>query len=821
MDKRKSSFKKSVDEIHLRSKYMDPSRRFVEWVHGLGFESTPVGRAFTALNQRFYLRNWAFIFIFCLFLSVLIFWDVGVYHQVSLGNVAPVDIKAPISFQMTDEVATEEKRKVAEDSIPPVFDLDTNTYELLINRVNRGFRKMRHEIMNISWPERAAQREQAVKDFDQFKPDFDKELGVETSDRLFEWLSENKFAAPYANVIIRALVKWSGRRIMDGQATLFRGPESPLLVRVVTSGRPTGGEEFTLHRDEVQDIKKLSDFDLENVAGIERMTGRERTNSLDLAHLLLVPNLNYNRQETLDRRQKARDSVLPVMISIKKGQTIVNAGSVVQPLQVSLINELNSLKSSPRTKFVSVVTAFLFMILVTVFFSYLRRVAGRRLKISIKDIYAMGSVLLLVVLLTKIYMFITDAAFASKGDFIPVNSLIFGAPIAAGPMLVGLMISAGEIVWLFTMFTSIALAFMVDSNFNFVYLLVATISGIAAARGVVSCTKRNDIYWAGVRTGIVSAMLLTTVTFLQPTGERSAAALLLWNIPIGFFGGLFASLVTMALIPLFESIFNYTTDVKLLELASLNHPLMKDMIVKAPGTYHHSLVVGSMCEAAAEAIGCNPLLAKVMAYYHDIGKMEHAQYFIENQRPGHNAHDQISPHMSKTVLVAHVKDGAEMGYKHQLGLPIIDGILQHHGTTLISYFYHKALEEQNAEIDMVHEEDFRYPGPKPQFKEAALLMVADSIEAAARSLDEPTPGRLTALVKNIIQSKFLDGQLEECDLTLSDLSTIEETYRRVILGIYHQRIDYPTAGVPRLPPALPPATSSGYKTGRKKGAHAT
>jgi membrane-associated HD superfamily phosphohydrolase len=176
--------------------------------------------------------------------------------------------------------------------------------------------------------------------------------------------------------------------------------------------------------------------------------------------------------------------------------------------------------------------------------------------------------------------------------------------------------------------------------------------------------------------------------------------------------------------------------------------------------------------------------------------------------------------MSKTILVAHVKDGAEMGFKHKLGPAIIDGILQHHGTTLISYFYNRAREEQDASIHAIHEADFRYPGPKPQFKEAALLMLGDSIEAAARSLDEPTSGRLTSLVKNIIQSKFLDGQLEECDLTLADLSIIEETYRRVILGIYHQRIDYPTQQPPRLPAALPPAASIAKARG-KKGVQAT
>lgn len=819
MDKRKSFFRKSLDEIHLRSKYIDPSRRFVEWVNGMGFEATPVGRMLTALDERFKLRDWSLIFVFCLGLSFLIFWDVDVYHQVSLGNIAPADIKAPISFQMTDEMATEEKRKLAEDTVPPIFDYDSNTYEQLINRVYRSFRKMRIDVKGIRWPLGMAQREEEIKDFNQFKPSFEKELGIEIPDRLFEWLTENKFAAPFENILIRALVKWSSRRIMDGQATLFKNAEAPLLVRVV-SARAGGGDEFALHRDEVHDIKKLSDFDFEDVSGVERMTGKDRKNLLDLSHLLVVPNLTFNRQETLDRRQKARDAVLPVQISIKKGQKMVSAGAVVQPLQVSLINELNSLKSSRRTDFVSVVVACLFMILVTVFFSYLKSVSRNRVKVSLKDLYAMGSVVLLVVLVTKVYMYIADAAFASKGDLIPANALLYGAPVTMGPMLVGLMITSGEIVWLFTIFSAIALALMVDINFNFTYLLVTAIGGIAAARGVVSCTKRNDIYWAGMRTGMVNASVLAVVTFLQPVGDKPLSTLLMWNLPLGFMGGVFASLVTMALIPLFESIFNYTTDVKLLELSSLNHPLMKDMIVKAPGTYHHSLVVGSMCEAAAEAIGCNPLLAKVMAYYHDIGKMEHAQYFIENQRQGHNAHDHISPHMSKTVLIAHVKDGAEMGFAHKLGPAIIDGILQHHGTTLISYFYNKALEDQDQEIDTVHEEDFRYPGPKPQFKEAALLMIADSIEAAARALDEPTPGRLTSLVKNIIQSKFLDSQLEECDLTLSDLSIIEETYRRVILGIYHQRIDYPTAPTPRLPAALAPAQSFA-KARAKKGVSAT
>jgi putative nucleotidyltransferase with HDIG domain len=262
-------------------------------------------------------------------------------------------------------------------------------------------------------------------------------------------------------------------------------------------------------------------------------------------------------------------------------------------------------------------------------------------------------------------------------------------------------------------------------------------------------------------------------------------------IPAGFLGGIFSSMVTMIAIPFLETLFNYTTDVKLLELSNLNHQLLKEMLVKAPGTYHHSMMVGSMVEAAAEEIGANPLLGKVMSYYHDIGKMEHSNYFIENQKPGSNPHDHISPFMSRTLLVAHIKDGVEMGIKYKLGRPIIDGIVQHHGTTLISFFYNKALDQKTEGDPDFSEDEFRYPGPKPQFREAALCMLADSIEAAARSLDEPTPSRLQNIVKNIIQRKFVDGQLDECQLTLKDISKVEDAFIRILLGIYHQRVDYP------------------------------
>jgi len=456
-----------------------------------------------------------------------------------------------------------------------------------------------------------------------------------------------------------------------------------------------------------------------------------------------------------------------------------------------MIREIEIRNSSRHKDIVTLAMGFFFFSLIAVFFQYLRRFAAVRVKVDSTDVLAMGAVLLVQVLIVKGFQFFTENALSVKfGSVLPPSVFLYAAPVAAGPMLVGLVIQSGEVVWLFTAFSAIVMGLL--SEFNIAFLLVTLAGGIAGARGVYACKKRNDLYWAGVRTAIVNTVVIGLVLTMTKIEQEGFLRELGYCLIAGALGGNLSGFVAMTLVPLLESSFNYTTDVKLLELSNLNHPLLKEMIVKAPGTYHHSMMVGSMVEAAAEEIGANPLLGKVMCYYHDIGKIPHANYFIENQKPGHNPHDHISPYMSKTLLVAHVKDGVELGLEHKLGKPIIDGILQHHGTTLISFFYHRAVETKRAEEPAeVATDDFRSPGPKPQFREAALCMLADSIEAAARSLDEPTPVRLQNIVRNIIQRKFMDGQLDECNLTLRDLSAVEAAFCRILLGIYHQRIDYP------------------------------
>jgi putative nucleotidyltransferase with HDIG domain len=239
---------------------------------------------------------------------------------------------------------------------------------------------------------------------------------------------------------------------------------------------------------------------------------------------------------------------------------------------------------------------------------------------------------------------------------------------------------------------------------------------------------------------------------------------------------------------LIEIGFHFTTDITLLELANLDRPLLRRLMLEAPGTYHHSVIVGSLVEAAATEIGANPLLAKVCGYYHDIGKINKPLYFIENQRNSKNKHDKLAPSMSGLILIAHVKDGVEIARKNKLGQALIDTIRQHHGTSLISYFFEKAKQIKGE--DQVKIEDFRYPGPQPQTKEAGLVMLADVVEAASRTLENPTPSRIQGLVQNLINKIFSDGQLDDCELTLKDLHKIAKSFNKILYGIHHHRIEY-------------------------------
>jgi cyclic-di-AMP phosphodiesterase PgpH len=780
--------KKKKDLPHLRENYEDHSLKFLDWVHDSGLQRTRFFRILSILDDRYHLRRFFWVLVFSFTLAFVINYDLDISTDYKIGDAVQKDIISPISFEMVDDVTTEEKRLKAEASVPLIFDFDPTVFERVSGHIYRSFRLMRNELKVIKWPRSQMMREEVIKEFFSHKSQFETELGVQVSDYLFEWLTQQRFSARVENSVIFLLGDWYQFKLVEGLDKNV--PTSKSIVVARTLQRGTAGREFSISRNDLLDVANIEAFVLAPSKKLDAMSSQDRANLLSFSRLLIYPNLTLNKGEMSFRKDLARNQVLPITMSLKRNQNIIEEGTIVQPSHMAILNRISELQSKHRKDLTMLAMALLFLSMILVFFQYIRRFTVGKMKIESKDLIVMALVTLSGVITTKIFWFTAETAIVSKfGSLVPAYLFLFAAPVAAGPMLIGLVIQSGEIVWLFSAFSAIVMGLMSESNFAF--MLVTFAGGIAGARGVFACKKRSDIYLAGLRTGLVNAILIALLLLITRVNQDSIWKELIAGVPAGFLGGIFSAMVAMMIIPFIESVFNYTTDVKLLELSNLNHPLLKEMIVKAPGTYHHSMMVGSMVEAAAEEIGANPLLGKVMCYYHDIGKMEHANYFIENQKVGHNPHDHISPYMSKTLLVAHVKDGVELGIKYALGKPIIDGVIQHHGTTLISYFYNKAIDLKSDDDVDVQEEEFRYPGPKPQFREAALCMLADSIEAAARSLDEPTPVRLQNIVRNIIQRKFMDGQLDECNLTLKDLSKVEAAFSRILMGIYHQRIDYP------------------------------
>jgi hypothetical protein len=310
------------------------------------------------------------------------------------------------------------------------------------------------------------------------------------------------------------------------------------------------------------------------------------------------------------------------------------------------------------------------------------------------------------------------------------------------------------------------------------------VSAVVSTVLLINVRRRSQIIRAGFVVGLFQAL---TWLFIRNFGVINHT-----NPYIYFFlNGIFCGIIVVGLLPVFEYIFGRITNISLLELSDFNHPILRRLMLEAPGTYHHSLIVGNLSEAACEAVGANALLARIGAYYHDIGKIEKAEYFSENQNLSASKHEELSPSMSKLVIINHVKEGEALARRFRLNPRIINFIRQHHGKSLVYYFYRRALEN-GEEDEGISEEGFRYPGPKPDSKEAAIVLLADSVEAATRALKEPTPGRIEQEVHKIVNNKFIDGQLDECDLTLKDLEKISGIFIRLLTSIYHSRITYPS-----------------------------
>ncbi|MFZ2198612.1 MAG: HDIG domain-containing metalloprotein [Thermodesulfovibrionales bacterium] len=358
----------------------------------------------------------------------------------------------------------------------------------------------------------------------------------------------------------------------------------------------------------------------------------------------------------------------------------------------------------------------------------------------------------------------------------------YGIPIATGAMFVTLLFDFHTAI-IFSFTISLLTGLWLNDPLYPVYTFAGSLT---AAFSVIRCKKRSALLRGGLYIIIANIILVLILLlangdlFTQKTGVAVVFAI---------FSGVTVSAIVSMLLPLLEYAFKITTDISLLELLDLNQPLMKSLMIAAPGTYHHSVIVGNLVESAAEAVGVNPLLARVSSYYHDIGKIKMPEYFVENQSNAPSKHDKLTPHMSSMIIINHVKEGVELAKQSKLPQSIIDIIRQHHGDALITYFYQKA--RGLAQENLTSVDEYKYPGPRPQTRVAALVMMADAVEASSRVLNDPTPARIAALVDKIINHIYLEGQLDECELTLKDISEIKKRFSYILTGIFHKRIDYP------------------------------
>jgi hypothetical protein len=501
-----------------------------------------------------------------------------------------------------------------------------------------------------------------------------------------------------------------------------------------------------------------------------------------MAQRLIQPNLTLNKRETEERKNKVVAEVKAVLTQVKQGEMLLREGEKVTENDIL---KLQALESETRREqlFTSCVGfVLLAMMFFVISFDVNLKVYGAP-TVNSRDLLFLCLMLIVLFFLSEVSASLASGIAGSIPYSIEASSLFYAIPVATGSMTVCLFMGL-RIALPFSLAMAFVVAFLFENRFDmFVFFLLSSIVGSYWVR---TCKERGTLIKAALKVGLVNVLVVTALHMFKGSGLDLN---LVWDWTFSFLGGVTCGILATGFAPVVEMMFGYTTDIKLLELANLDRPILRKLMLEAPGTYHHSVVVGSLVEAAADAVGANPLLAKASGYYHDIGKVKKPLYFIENQLGGDNKHDKLAPSMSSLILIAHVKDGVEIARNHKLGRPIIDIIQQHHGTSLITYFYEKAKQLKGE--DAVKVENFRHPGPRPQTKEAGLVLLADALEAASRALENPTPARIQGLVQKIINKLFLDGQLDECELTLRDLHEIARSFNKILTGIHHHRIEYP------------------------------
>ncbi|WP_315116858.1 HD family phosphohydrolase [uncultured Clostridium sp.] len=512
------------------------------------------------------------------------------------------------------------------------------------------------------------------------------------------------------------------------------------------------------------DIKKAQEFILSKVNASNLPKKVLKDLAISIGYSQIKPNFFYDKEKTEELQNEAKKKA-PVVI--KKDQTIVKEGEPVTKVQLELLEKLGLLNAREHFQwYIYLALGGLILSTLVLQWYYISKYA--------KDIYKDLSKMILINILTCISILLARV----------LSGVPFLIPLACVPMLFSLLIDS-KLSLIINGLNCVLISCAVQ--FNVEITILALINAIAGSIILRRMQQRNDIIYSAIILGVINVTFAFSTGFLLSNNTVDVVKKASFTAVGTFISGV----LTTGFLPFFESIFDIVTTIKLLELSNPNTPLLKRLLMEAPGTYHHSVLVGNLAELAAEEVGGNPVLARVASYYHDVGKIKRPYFFKENQLGNDNPHDKINPNLSSLIITSHIKDGVELAEEYKVPKVIKDVIEQHHGTTLVKYFY-ITMKNSSENPEEIKEDNFRYPGPKPETKEAAIIMLADSVEAAVRSINDPTKGKIEEMVNKIIKDKLNEGQLDNCELTLKEIDKIRESFIKVFMGIYHQRIEYPT-----------------------------
>ncbi len=682
------------------------------------------------------------------------------------GQIARQNVKAARDFTIPDPRATEEQRRRAAAHAPVVLDYDPSALDEALRQAQESLASLEVDAVGPEGP--------VVPDWAGLARKIEAQWGGAASPDEARVLASPEGRARFLETLRSLLAPVLRRGVVSRDAVRDGG--RPVVVRDLRTRQETPLDDSSrfLRWDEARQALRGGG----GAPPVEDLARRAA------AHLVR-PNVTLNSDETSARREAARQGVSPVLYLIRQGEMLVREGDRVSPEQALRLEAHARVAASAGASPARVGLFMLTLIAVSVVFGY-GAANVKKFRCGPRDRVFLAALLVLLLGAERVGLWVLGTLGDAVGGVGGHEAIAYGLPLAAGALTVRAVLNS-ETALLFCLPAALLGSLLFSPSFP--AFGVFLIGGLVGAHRAARACGRTDYLKAGLWTGLAQAAAIGCFGLLGAWPEGQAAWAAVW----GLVGGVLAGGLSLLLVSLAESAFGYTSELRLAELGSLDHPLLRELMLRAPGTYHHSLVTGSLVKAAAQAIGARASLAAVAAYYHDIGKISKPAYFIENLPDRHNPHDRLTPRMSSLVLTSHVKEGVELARRHGLGRDITDIIQQHHGTGLIRYFHEKALQKARAGVEEVEESDYRYPGPPPQSREAALVLLADAVEAASRTLPDPKPARIQGMVQNIINRAFTDGQLDRCDLTLRDLHEIARSFARILSAIYHQRIDYPLA----------------------------